>query len=207
MRHLDELPADQQEQLDPEVVPEWLDPMLATLTDDHFSDPDWLFERKLDGERAIAYVADGDVRLMSRNRKDLVDTYPEIEDALAGLDTDGLVVDGEVVAFSGDVTSFARLQPRMQISDRREARASDVRVFFYIFDLLHLDGRSTRQLPLRTRKSLLRQAVSFDDPLRFVTHRNEHGEALLDEACAQGWEGLIAKRADGTYQPGRSRTG
>jgi bifunctional non-homologous end joining protein LigD len=201
----DRLTADEREQLRPEGLPGWLDPMLATLTDDHFSDPDWIFERKLDGERAIAYVADGEVRLLSRNGKQLGDTYPEIERALADLDVGDVILDGEIVAFDGDLTSFARLQPRMQLTDRDAARASEVRVFFYVFDLLHLAGCSTRQLPLRSRKSLLREAIAFEDPLRWVRHRNADGEAWLEEACARGWEGLIAKRADAPYHHGRSR--
>lgn len=154
------LSAEDRERLREEPFPDWLDPMLSTLTDDHFSDPDWLYERKLDGE---------------------------------------------VVAFEGSRTSFSKLQPRLQVSDPEEARASDVAVFLYVFDVLHLDGRSTRDLPLRARKSVLRAAVAFDDPLRWVSHRNEDGEAWLEEACAKGWEGLIAKRADAPYHHGRSR--
>jgi bifunctional non-homologous end joining protein LigD len=189
----------------PEGFPDWLDPMLATLTDDHFSDPDWVFERKLDGERAMAYRHDGEVRLLTRNGKDLVDTYPKLVDALAAIEGGDLVLDGEVVAFDGARTSFSRLQARMQITDPDRARASDVAVYLYVFDLLHLDGSSTRDLGLRTRKSLLRRAIAFEDPLRFTPHRNEDGEAYLADACRRGWEGLIAKRADAPYHHGRSR--
>lgn len=205
MTALDRLTPSERSRLRDEALPDWVDPMLATLTHDRFSDPDWIYERKLDGERALAYVADGEVRLLSRNRKRLDDTYPELVEALGGLDVGGVVLDGEIVAFDGDLTSFSRLQARLQITDPDEARASDVAVFLYVFDLLHLDGASTRRLPLRTRKSLLRAAVSFEDPLRWVEHRNEQGVAWLDEACAKGWEGLIAKRADAPYHHGRSR--
>ena len=206
MNHPFELLApEQRDRLVEEPLPDWLDPMLATLTDDHFSDPDWVYERKLDGERVLAYRSGSDVRLLSRNATELDDTYPELHDAIGTASTFTSVLDGEVVAFEGSLTSFSKLQPRLQISDPEQARASDVAVFFYVFDLLHLDGRSTRDLPLRTRKSLLRDGVAFDDPLRWVRHRNEDGEAWLEEACRQGWEGLIAKRAAAAYQHGRSR--
>lgn len=178
--------------------------MLAVLTEDHFADPDWIYERKLDGQRVLAVREGGRVRLRSRNDLALDNTYPELVDALS-MDGPDLVADGEVVAFEGNVTSFARLQQRMQVRDADEARASRVAVRYYLFDLLHLDGRSTRDLALRDRKRLLRTALDFQDPLRFTTHRNEQGPRFLDEACRRGWEGLIAKNAAAPYHSGRSR--
>lgn len=180
------------------------DAMLAVLTDDHFAHPDWIYERKLDGQRVLASREDGRVRLRSRNDLPLDDTYPELVEALSGPGPD-LVVDGEVVAFEGTVTSFSRLQQRMQLRDATKARASRVAVRYYLFDLLHLDGMSTRDLALRDRKRLLRAALDFDDPLRLATHRNEHGPRFLEEACRRGWEGLIAKDATAPYHSGRSR--
>jgi len=184
--------------------PEWTSPMLATLTDEPFSSAEWLFERKLDGERALAFHDGTSTRLMSRNRKDISDTYPELVEALADKARAQCVVDGEIVAFEGPVTSFSRLQERMKITDPDEARASGVAVYYYLFDILHLDGRSVEKLPLRSRKTLLRDAVDFDDPIRFTAHRNEDGEACHKEACAKGWEGVIAKRADSAYRHSRS---
>ncbi|MFP4310974.1 MAG: non-homologous end-joining DNA ligase [Nitriliruptoraceae bacterium] len=202
---LDRLDQQELERLVEEPLPDWLDPMLATLTDERFSDPDWLFERKLDGERVLAYRSASGVRLVSRNGTALGDTYPELVEAVQAATDHPCVLDGEVVAFEGSVTSFAKLQPRLQLSDPDEARASGVAVFYYVFDLLHLDGRSTRDLPLRRRKALLAAALDAGDPVRLVPHRNEEGEAWLEEACAKGWEGLIAKRADAPYHHGRSR--
>lgn len=185
--------------------PDWMAPMLAVLTDERFSDPGWVFERKLDGERVLAF-RDGDrLRLLTRNRKDATDTYPELAEALAAQPVGEFVADGEVVAFDGDVTSFSRLQGRMQIADPDEARDSGIAVFYYLFDLLRLDGRDLTGLPLRRRKSALRRALRFDDPLRYTPHRNEDGEAFFDEACAKGWEGVIAKDAQARYGHGRSR--
>jgi bifunctional non-homologous end joining protein LigD len=176
--------------------PTGADAMKAVLTDARFSDPDWIFERKLDGIRCVA-VRDGkDVRLWSRNDLAMNGRYPEVADALAAQARPRFAVDGEVVAFDGDQTSFARLTRRGR---------EHVPVFFYVFDLLWLDGDDVRALPLRTRKRLLRDALSWEDPLRFTPHRNADGEAFYAEACRQGWEGLIAKRADSPYGGGRSK--
>jgi ATP-dependent DNA ligase len=82
-----------------------------------------------------------------------------------------------------------------------------VRVFYYVFDVLWRDGEDVRKLPLRARKQLLRETLKFDDPLRFTAHRNADGEAFFAEACRNGWEGLIAKRADSPYGGGRHATG
>jgi bifunctional non-homologous end joining protein LigD len=178
--------------------------MLARLTKKRFSDPDWLFERKLDGERALAFRYDREIRLLSRNRKDLHASYPELVDALDRQPCTDFVADGEIVAFQGHLTSFARLQGRMQTRDPQAARASGIAVFFYLFDLPYLTGYDLSGLSLRRRKALLREAITFEDPLRFTAHRNRDGEAFLRDACEKSWEGLIAKRASGAYRHGRS---
>jgi DNA ligase D-like protein (predicted ligase) len=179
--------------------------MLATLTDRPFSDPDWIFERKLDGVRLLAFRRRGAARLLTRNRKRRDAAYPEIVDAFESMKGPDVVVDGEVVALAGGVSSFARLQGRMKIEDRERARTTGIAVAYYAFDLPWLDGHDLSDLPLRERKALLRKTLAFDDPIRFTPHRNTHGEEFLEEACARGWEGLIAKRADGPYVYGRSR--
>jgi bifunctional non-homologous end joining protein LigD len=116
-----------------EKVPTWRSPTLATLTDRRFSDPEWIFERKLDGVRGLAFRDGDQVRLMSRNRLSLNNTYPEIVEALAKQDTSQFVMDGEIVAFEGRRTSFARLQGRLGITNPEEARASRIAVFYYVF--------------------------------------------------------------------------
>jgi DNA ligase D-like protein (predicted ligase) len=164
--------------------------MKAVLTDERFSDPAWIFERKLDGIRCIAVRDGGPVKLWSRNDLALNARYPEIAAALAQQPAPRFAVDGEVVAFDGAQTSFERLARR-----GRER----VAVYLYVFDLLWLDGRDVRSLPLRERKRLLRDALRWHDPIRFTPHRNRDGEAFFREACPKGWEGLIAKRADSPY--------
>jgi bifunctional non-homologous end joining protein LigD len=177
-------------------APKKANAMKAVLTDERFSDPDWIFERKLDGIRCIAIRDGRGVRLLSRNDLSLNERYPEVAETLARADASRFAVDGEVVAFSGSQTSFAKL------ADVRRGKA---RAFYYVFDVLWLDGHDVRGLPLTERKRLLRNALKFDDPIRLSTHRNGDGEKFFAEACRKGWEGLIAKRADSPYVTKRSR--
>jgi DNA ligase D-like protein (predicted ligase) len=170
--------------------------MKAVLTDERFSEDGWIFERKLDGIRCLAIKRDGKVLLRSRNDLDLEGRFPEIAAALRADAATDVMLDGEVVAFVGGQTSFARLQQR---GERRTP------VFYYVFDILRADGQELTGLPLLERKRRLRDAVRFVDPLRFTAHRNRDGEAFFREACEKGWEGLIAKRADSRYTRGRSR--
>jgi bifunctional non-homologous end joining protein LigD len=201
---LDSLAAAERRLLRPACHPHWVAPMLATLTDRPFSDPTWVYERKLDGERCVAYKRGNDVRLLSRTRRSLNATYPELVDAIAAQGAGDMVVDGEVVAFAGSQTSFSRLQKRLGISDEVRARHSPVRVHYYLFDVVHLGGYDLTALSLRARKALLRRAVRFEEPIRYTPHRNEDGESLFADACARGWEGLIAKRAAAPYVSRRS---
>jgi DNA ligase D-like protein (predicted ligase) len=170
--------------------------MKAVLERTSFSDPEWIFERKLDGIRCLAVREHAQVRVLSRNDLDLGGRFPEVRDAVAAQEHRRFAIDGEVVAFEGAQTSFARLTARGQ---------HPVPVFFYIFDLLWMDGHDVRALPLRTRKRLLRHALTFSDPLRWTAHRNGAGEAMFTEACRRGWEGVIGKRADSPYRATRSR--
>jgi bifunctional non-homologous end joining protein LigD len=186
------------------VHPAWVEPMLATLTDRRFSDPNWIFERKLDGERCLASRRGDSVRLFSRKQQRLDNTYPEVADQLMAQAVDDFVLDGEIVAFDHGRTSFERLQQRSGITDPVRARASRVAVTYYIFDLMYLEGFDTTGLPLHSRKALLRKAFRFEPPLRFTTHRNGAGEEYFAFACAHGWEGLVAKRADSLYTSRRS---
>jgi bifunctional non-homologous end joining protein LigD len=128
-------------------------------------------------------------------------TYPELVEALGR--GSALVADGEIVAFDGAQTSFSKLQARLGLTDPERARATGVAVFLYLFDVMVVEGCDVTRLPLRTRKKLLRRAVRFEDPIRLSTHRNTEGEAFLEQACARGWEGLIAKREDAVYRPGK----
>ena len=190
----------------PEALPTTSAAMLATLTEERFSDPKWIFERKLDGVRCLARRDDrGRVTLRSRNDKDMTSTYPEVAVALADACPADVVVDGEIVAFEGRRTSFERLQGRIGIGDPNAALATGIPVFYYVYDVLHLDGRDVRRVPQLARKKLLRAALTWSDPLRFTVHRREAGLELYAAACERGDEGVIAKRIDAPYTGGRSR--
>jgi bifunctional non-homologous end joining protein LigD len=179
--------------------------MLATLVAQPFSQKGWLFEPKLDGERCLALRSGADVQLLSRNQKRLNDTYPELVSALPHQESERFAVDGEIVTFQDDVASFAKLQERMQLRHPSEELRRQVPVWFYAFDLLHLDGYDTRQVPLRYRKELLRKAFHFTKPLRFTEHRENDGETYYRQACSKRWEGILAKLGDSVYVSARSR--
>jgi bifunctional non-homologous end joining protein LigD len=180
-------------------IPRRAEATKATLTTEVFDDPNWIVERKLDGYRCLAFRDGGPVALESRNRLSLNGRYPEIAAALDDQSCRRFVVDGEVVGLSGGRSSFEALQRRGH--DRR------VKVAFYVFDVLWLDGEDLRDRPLRERKAALRDALHFGEgTVRWTPYRRAHeGERLLAEACRKGWEGLIAKRADSPYAGKRSR--
>lgn len=176
-------------------VPGWMDPMLATLVEALPDSRGWVFERKLDGIRALAFRDGNTIRFYSRNKLPLGESFPSIVEALDRVDRERYVLDGEVVALVGGKPSgFEALQ-------QRSARTS---IRYYVFDVLTLDGSDARDLPLVERKRLLR-TINLRGPLRRTTTRTGDAESLRREACADGWEGLIAKRADSVYRAGRSR--
>ncbi len=157
--------------------------------------PGWIYERKLDGLRCIA-VRNGDqVELWSRNHLPFTARFPAVVAALRALPADNFTIDGELVAFDGDRTSFAFLQ-RPQGASRPE---------LHVFDLVHLLGRDTTGLPLSDRRALLAQALQgVDDDVHLVKALEGDPTTLFDDACRNRWEGLIAKRADSAYRAGRS---
>jgi bifunctional non-homologous end joining protein LigD len=195
-RVLDALVGEERSLLRPAPAPERAQLMKAVLTDERFSDPDWIFERKLDGIRCLAVRTGDRVRMLSRNDLDLGSRFPELLPRLRSEACQEYAIDGEVVAFEGSTTSFARLSQRAR---------RPVKLFYYVFDVLWLEGNDVRALPLRARKRLLRAALSPGGTLRVSSHRNGAGEEAFEKACGRGWEGLIAKRAASPYTASRSR--
>jgi bifunctional non-homologous end joining protein LigD len=203
---LDTLPASAKARLRKRVQPTWVAPMLATLTDERFSREGWLFEPKWDGERCLAFRrGDRDLSLFSRNRKRLNERYPEITAAFQRQETDAFIVDGEIVTFKDGVTSFSKLQRRMLLEHPSAELLRKVPVWLYLFDLIYLDQYDTRQVPLRCRKEVLRNAFDYRDALRFTEHRDTEGEAYYRQACRKRWEGVIAKNGDSVYVSKRTR--
>jgi DNA ligase D-like protein (predicted ligase) len=179
--------------------------MLATLTDEVFSRPGWLFEPKWDGERCLAFRRGRDLNLFSRNRIRLNAKYPELIEAIHQQETTSFIADGEIVTFEGAITSFAKLQPRMQVEHPSADLIRKVPVWFYLFDLLYLDRYDLRQVPLRYRKQVLRDAFDFQGSLRLTEHRKTEGEASYRRACQKGFEGVIAKNGESVYVSRRTR--
>ena len=179
-------------------------PALATLSHERFWEPGWVYERKLDGQRCLAVRTARGTRLYSRSGRDVTMAFPEVAEALEEQASTDFVIDGEVVAFEGSRTSFARLQPRIHVSSAEKARRSGVPVYFYVFDVLRADGQDVRGEPMLERKARLRELLTFDGPIRYTPHRRNGGEEYFTEACRKGWEGLIAKRADAPYATGRT---
>ena len=155
--------------------PEWLVPMAATLTQERFSGPDWIFERKFDGIRLLAYKNGADVQLFSRNH--LPQNLPAVKQALERLPHDQLILDGEITWRGGGVA-------------------------YHIFDILWIDGRNVTSLPLEERRELLAQ-LPFEKPLERVSLIDD--SSPWERAQREGWEGVIAKRRGSVYEHRRSK--
>ena len=178
--------------------------MLAKLTKEVFSDKSWIYERKLDGVRVLVFKKGKDVVLMSRNRKNQNNTYPEIVEFLKKQSAENFIIDGEIVAFQGSHTSFAELQKRMNLKNSDEIENHTTEVFYYVFDIIHFEDHDVSKLPQIERKSLLEKGIDFKDPIRYSKHRFKDGASFYKEACTEKWEGLIAKKMDSGYSFGRS---
>jgi bifunctional non-homologous end joining protein LigD len=159
--------------------------MAATLTDKRFTGPEWIFERKLDGIRLLAFKKGRDVQLFSRNQ--LEQRNPAIADAIAGLPHRELILDGEVTGVWGPASTRDADRPRG--------------LAYHVFDVLWIDGRDVMSLPLDERRALLK-TLPLGAPLRRVAALND--EKPWERACAEGWEGVIAKRRDSVYEHRRS---
>jgi bifunctional non-homologous end joining protein LigD len=167
--------------------PEWLGPMAATLTQERFTGPEWIFERKLDGIRLLAFKHEPDVRLLSRNRLPQNRSYPSIVEAIANLPVHDVILDGEATGVWGPSASLETGTPG--------------RVAYHVFDILWLDGRDVTSLPLDERRALLGK-LPLRSPLERVASMTD--PKPWERACQEGWEGVIAKRRDAPYEHRRS---
>ncbi len=179
--------------------------MLATLTNRRDFGDDWLLERKFDGERCVARKLGDDVRLESRSGKDLTGTYPEVRSAVAAQRSRSLLLDGEVVAYDGDQTSFTRLQQRLGVTSPSPEQVATYPVVYCVFDLLEIDGSDLTQRPLVERRARLTTTIRSSSALQHSEAWRDDSSRRFAAACRSGWEGLIAKRADAPYVAGRSK--
>ena len=197
--------------MDPPPEPDWeplpdvLSPMLATAGGGLPADDGWGFEFKWDGVRALVFVEGGRARAVSRNLLDITASYPELADMASSLGARQVVLDGELVAFDEKGrTDFGTLQQRMKLTGAAVRRmAATVPVAYLAFDVLHLDGHSTMDLPYTERRALL-ESLGLDGPSWQVPpYFPGDGAAVREASIAKGFEGIIAKRLDSTYRPGK----
>lgn len=183
---------------------EWRSPMLASLVNQPFSKKDWIYEYKLDGIRALVYQENQQVKILSRNRLDIGENYPELLEPLKCLHPKNFILDGEIVVFKRNVPSFSLLQQRMHISTAQH-RTQKIPAFFYAFDLIYFEEYFLEKLPLIRRKQILNTIFKFQPPILYSEHFENEGIALFQKACSAGWEGVIAKYAYSTYIHQRSK--
>jgi bifunctional non-homologous end joining protein LigD len=189
-----------------EPMPENVVPMMARLGTLPANDSGWAYEIKWDGVRAIAYSEPGRLRLESRNLNDITAQYPEIRPLNRALSSHAAVLDGEVVAFDAEGRpSFERLQQRMHLTGESQIRrrAQDHPVVYVIFDLLYLDGHSLMRLPYAERRARLEELGLEGQAWQTPAHSVGGGAALLAATAEQGLEGVMAKRLDCPYEPGK----
>ncbi len=184
--------------------PEPIAPMLAAAGSLPVG-PGWAFEFKYDGVRAVSYVDAAGVQVFSRNRNDVTASYPELRELPALLAGRRAILDGEIVALEpGDRPSFSRLQQRMHNFEPSPALLAAVPVLYYVFDLLVLDGTPTAELPYEQRRALLAGLAVNGDHVRTPAHfADADGTTVLKAAELAGLEGVVAKRLDAPYRPGR----
>src|SRR5437016_342455 len=187
------------------AMPARVEPMLATLADRPFSDPNWLFEIKWDGVRALARIENDALTLRSRTGVDIAKRYPELDSLPDALAARRAILDGEIVALDAQGRSdFERLQGRMHVRAPNENLVAQIPVVHFVFDLLYCDGYDLRETPLLDRKQLLQRLLHASERFRYSDHQLEHGKELFALAEQNGLEGIVAKRADSPYVSDRS---
>jgi bifunctional non-homologous end joining protein LigD len=195
-------------------MPDFIEPMKATLADRPFSDPNWLFELKLDGYRVEAVVRNGKVKLWTRNQQDAARYFPDLADEVHWIGAQEAIVDGEVVAIGEDgEPSFSLLQDRTGVragahgvvapNRRMPVPPGEIPIVYYVFDLLYHDGQLLLDVPLEQRKQLLKTVLREHTIVKYSSHFAEEGEALYEAARKRGLEGLVAKERHSRYEPGR----
>lgn len=178
---------------------------MKAIASDLPTDDGWSYEVKWDGMRALTFIDGPSLRIQSANERDVTSSWPELTGLPAALPATTALLDGELVAFDeAGRPSFGRLQQRMHVSSEAEARrrSTEVPVTYLVFDLLHLDGHDLTAMPLRDRRRLLEQVLE-PTPRWRCSPVHDDGAALLAVADERGLEGLVAKRVDSAYEPGR----
>jgi len=181
-------------------LPQFISPQLATFVAEPPKTGDWLYEVKHDGYRMLARLTKRDARLFTRSGKDWTERLPHLVRALKALKLDETWLDGELVVLRPDGrSSFQALQNAFDAG-------ADSRIVYYVFDAPYLKGMDQARLPLAERKAALAKALKKSSALRLSEHLEGKAHEVLEKACQLGLEGLIGKRADAVYEPGRTKT-
>lgn len=194
------------EKLTPEDFPGWKEPMLALPEDRPYERANWIYEPKLDGQRAIVYRRGGQVQMLSRNKLIITEQYPELVAALKEHGRGDFVADAEIVSFEGERASFEQMQKRMHVQKPSKELVEEAPVFMYLFDVTYYEGYDTTRLSQLERKQLLRGLIEYKDPLRYMEYQEGGGLELFQRSCASGQEGVIAKDGNAPYQRSRSKS-
>jgi bifunctional non-homologous end joining protein LigD len=183
----------------PAAMPSVLDPMLATLAKQPFSNPEWLFEPKWDGFRAICFLQEGRLRCFSRNRKSLTERFPELQQIAKLIRASTAVIDGEIVALNKSGMPYFEGLQVWRGSPRHQHQTSAI--VLYAFDLLYFDGHDLTQCPLVARKATLKRILpkTKTGRIRYTEHIDGEGEQLFRELEELELEGMVAKRRDSIY--------
>jgi len=188
-------------------MPSRLEPMLASIGDRPFSDPNWLFEIKWDGVRALAWLNNGSLTLRARSGSDITKTYPELASLPIAFAARHAIIDGEIAALDArGLSDFGLLQERMHVRVPADNLVSRVPVVYFAFDLVYCDGYDLRRSPLIERKQLLQRLLHGSDKFRFSDHQVQLGKELFELAKQTGLEGIVAKRLDSPYVSERSQS-
>ena len=180
--------------------------MLPTLIDESFSDPEWIYETKWDGYRALCFISNGEHRLVSRNQIDMTAAFPELSGVCGNVTAKTAVIDGEIVALRPNgLPSFQLLQGRLSTRNAKGSRSRVGRIIYYAFDLVYCDGFNLKQCALVDRKDLLKSILQQAPFVRYSDHIDEEGNKLYQVAAEAGLEGIVAKRRDSSYIEGRTK--
>lgn len=189
-------------------MPSAIRPMLASIVEKPFDDPNWLFEIKWDGYRAVSFVENGNVRLVSRNQNDLTPRYPELRELPKFINAGNAILDGEVVVLDEQGrSSFSLMQQRTGIRShgRQGASRHDLPILYYVFDLIYLDGYDLRRVTLEERKRVLKEILTPGEIVRYSDHYpGQQGLALFEVAKQKGLEGILAKKRNSCYEERRT---
>ena len=188
------------------MVPLKFTPMLASLPEVNFSKAGWIYEPKMDGMRAIAHISKGACTLMSRRSLKITDQYPSLAAELPALCSRDVILDGEIIALNEfGRPSFQHLQQRINLMRKADiARAEQsVAVYYFVFDIVYADGYDVTGMKLSDRKLLLNEVLQQSKNVRILTAFEEDGMTAYEVCVENGFEGIVAKRLDAPYEPGR----